>query len=152
MSPAQEFYSALKRCDPDAMTALYSSDIEFHDPAFGPLKRERAKDMWRMLCGAQTDLKLEFDVLEESEINAKVKWVAMYTFGKEKRLVVNQAVAHLSIENGLIVKHLDDFNLHKWARQALGLKGALLGWTGFFKAQLQKQTNSRLDRWREKNS
>jgi hypothetical protein len=49
------------------------------------------------------------------------------------------------MKEGLIIKHLEDFNLYSWSKQALGLKGFLLGNTSFFKNQLNQQTNKLLD-------
>ena len=39
------------------------------------------------------------------------------------------AAAEIDVEDGLILRHVDSFGVWAWSRQALGLPGALLGWT-----------------------
>jgi len=50
----------------------------------------------------------------------------------------------LNLAASLIIKHTDDFNLHNWAKQALGFKGLLLGKTNFFKKKLHQTTGKLL--------
>ena len=54
-----EFYDAFSRCDAEAMAACYHDDVRFSDPVFTDLRGESAGNMWRMLCGRATDLKVE---------------------------------------------------------------------------------------------
>ena len=44
-----------------------------------------------------------------------------------------------------IATHRDQFDLYKWMRQALGLKGLLLGWLPPVQAKLQKTARAGLD-------
>lgn len=44
-----QFFTAFKNLDAETMVSLYQDDIMFEDPAFGVLKGEEAKAMWRML-------------------------------------------------------------------------------------------------------
>jgi hypothetical protein len=53
-------------------------------------------------------------------------------------------------KNGKIVRHRDQFNLWKWARQALGLKGLLLGWTPFLQNAVRAQAAKGLTIFRSK--
>lgn len=122
------FYSAFAEGDAETMAACYSDNIVFEDPAFGELHGEDARDMWRMLCGRATDLKLTYTILEASESSAKVNWIADYTFSSGRH-VRNDIAATMRIEERLIVDHRDVFDMWKWSRQALGLPGLLLGWS-----------------------
>ncbi len=122
------------------MAACYHESIVFNDPAFGQLKGQDARDMWRMLCQNSEDLRISYRILEESPDHAKVHWEANYTFSKTGRTVHNIIRAEMVIKNDKIVKHTDRFDLHRWASQAMGWKGKLLGWTQFFKKKLQEQT------------
>ena len=49
------------------MVVCYHDEIEFEDPAFGILKGEKARNMWRMLCANARDLKIEYSVIESNE-------------------------------------------------------------------------------------
>jgi len=52
--------------------------------------------------------------------------------------------AEFVIKDGKIVRHTDSFNLWRWARQALGLNGLLIGWSAFFQARMQETTRGLL--------
>ena len=147
----EKFYKAFQKKDALEMISCYHDEIEFSDPAFGKLKGKRAKAMWEMLCGNATDLKIEFSNIEVNEETGRANWQAWYTFGKTGRKVHNQVTASFEFMDGKIIKHSDNFNLRKWAGQALGFKGALLGWTFFFKKNLQLQTNHLLDKFMDSN-
>ena len=48
-----KFYTSFKNIDADYMVECYHKDIIFIDPAFGTLKGEHTKNIWRMLCDSQ---------------------------------------------------------------------------------------------------
>jgi len=143
----KKFYTAFQQKNAIEMVSCYHDEIEFADPAFGKLQGERAKSMWKMLCENSTDLKIEFSDITENEQSGAVKWQAWYTFNKTGRKVHNVINARFKFKEGKIIEHIDYFNLRKWAGQALGMTGYLLGWTFFFKKNLQTQTNYILDKY-----
>lgn len=147
-----DFYEAFSRLDGEGMAACYHEKIVFQDPAFGILKDDRAGNMWRMLCRSQKDkdFVVTFSAVSADDEKGSANWEAKYTFSKTGRKVHNKIRAHFEFADGKIIKHRDDFDLKKWAKQAMGLKGILLGGTGFFKKKLQEQTNGMLDKF-EKN-
>lgn len=142
------FYTAFNQLDAEAMVACYHDDIVFEDPAFGKLKGEKAKNMWRMLCESQKGQ--DFKVTHSEVTDDSSYWEAFYTFSRTGRKVHNKIQAKFEFKDGLIIKHSDYFNLHKWAKQALGFSGSILGWTGFFKKKLQGQTNHLLNKFEQK--
>lgn len=131
------------------MAACYHQDIVFEDPAFGILKGEKVKNMWRMLCTNSKDLEIIFSEVEANESIGKAHWEARYTFSQTGRKVQNVIEAEFVFKDGKIIKHNDSFDLHKWAKQALGFKGLLLGGTSFFKKKLNQQTNSLLSKFEQ---
>ena len=143
----EKFYSAFQNKDSETMGSCYHPDVVFTDPAFGTLKGDRAKAMWKMLCISGKDLKVEFSDVSAEENNGSAHWEADYTFSRTGKKVHNIIDATFVFKDGLIITHTDDFNLKKWAGQALGFKGKILGGTAFFKKKLQAQTNSMLDRF-----
>ena len=46
---------------------------------------------------------------------------------------------------GKISRHIDQFDLHHWAGQALGLKGRLLGWTPFVQSAIRRNAARALE-------
>lgn len=151
MNIVEKFYTAFANLDEEGMVACYADDIHFEDPAFGILAGERAKNMWRMLCQSQKgqNFKVTFSEVKIGLEDGHANWEAEYIFSKTGRAVHNKISASFEIRDGLIVKHIDVFDLHKWAKQALGFKGLLLGGTRFFKRGLQKQTNHMLARYEQ---
>jgi ketosteroid isomerase-like protein len=143
----ETFYTAFAAKDPEGMAACYHKDIHFEDPAFGVLKGEKAGQMWRMLCGSQKgkEFNVTFSDITYTDEKGTAHWEAQYNFSKTGRKVHNKIDASFEIKDGKIIKHIDSFNLHSWAGQALGFKGKLLGGTGFFKKKLHAQTKHTLD-------
>ena len=148
----QSFYQAFADHDAEKMVSFYSDDIEFTDPAFGTLKGERAKNMWRMLLESQKGKKFDvvFSDVKEDNTSGSAHWEAKYLFSQTGRSVHNKIDATFVIKDGKIVKHVDQFDTRKWASQAMGLKGWLLGGTSFFQKKLNAQTNKMLDKWESK--
>jgi len=147
----ETFYKAFTNLDANTMVSCYHDDIVFEDPAFGILKGERAKAMWQMLCQSQKgkDFKVVVSDIKGNAINGSAHWEAYYTFSKTGRNVHNKIDAEFVFKEGLIIKHTDKFNLHSWAKQAMGLKGLILGSTRYFSNKLKSQTNYLLDRYIE---
>ena len=145
----ENFYNAFTNLDADGMVACYHEDIVFEDPAFGVLKGERAKAMWKMLCASQKDkdFKVIFSDLKANVTKGSAHWEAFYTFSKTGRKVHNSIDAKFEFKDGLIIKHTDNFNLHNWAKQAMGFKGSIMGGTRYFRTKLRAQTNSLLNKY-----
>lgn len=145
------FYESFAKADAEGMVSCYHDDIVFKDAAFGELKSGDAKDMWRMLIeNSKGNLKITFYDVSADEKTGSANWIAEYVFSQTGRKVVNHIAAKFEFKNGKIVRHSDSFNLWKWARQALGLKGVILGWSSFFKAKIQKKTNLLLKNYQKK--
>lgn len=139
------FYESFAALDAEGMVACYHDDILFDDPAFGYLRGEKAKAMWRMLVQSQQGK--EF-IVTHGEVSSQGKkgqahWEAKYHFGK--RPVHNIIEASFEFQDGKIIRHSDHFDLYRWARQAMGGSGWLIGWTPFFRKRLQGITRRRLE-------
>ena len=147
----ETFYTAFQKKDAATMVSCYHDSIIFNDPAFGELKGEEAKAMWRMLCQNATDLRIEFSGISASLKKGSAHWEAWYTFSKTGRKVHNIVAAEFEFKDSKIIRHADTFNLHKWAAQAMGWKGKLLGGTTFFKNKLHAQTNKMLADFTERS-
>jgi len=148
----ENFYEAFCALDAERMVEWYHTDVTFEDPAFGVLKGEQAKNMWRMLCESQQgkNFTVKTSNITYQENKGLARWEAYYVFGKGKRKVHNVINAEFQFKDGKIINHIDKFNLYKWAKQAIGFKGFLVGWTTYFKRKLHKQTNQRLMAFEEK--
>jgi ketosteroid isomerase-like protein len=119
-------YDALDRGAGEAMAALYAPDARFRDPAFGELSGEEVGDMWRMLTSRATDLDVELAEHGANGDEGSAHWIATYTFRTGRR-VVNDIHARFRFRDGKIIEHQDSFSFHRWARQALGPAGLILG-------------------------
>jgi uncharacterized protein len=122
-----ELYAALNRHDGEAMASLYDPAGRFRDPAFGELTGAEAGDMWRMLTGRAEDLEVELVERSADGDSGTARWIARYTFTRTGRPVVNDVRARFRFAGGRIVEHDDSFSFWRWARQALGPAGLVMG-------------------------
>ena len=122
----RDFYAAFDRKDGEAMARAYAPDAHFRDPAFGDLTGAEAGDMWRMLTGRAQDLRVELAEHEADTDRGSARWIATYTFRTGRR-VRNDIQARFRFRDGKITDHVDSFSFHRWARQALGPAGWVLG-------------------------
>ncbi len=133
------FYQAFQNKDYKAMQNCYADGAVFNDPVFTNLNAPEVKAMWQMFCVKGKDLQIQFQNIQADEKNGSAEWIANYTFSKTNNKVVNYIKANFNFENGKIVKHTDEFNFYKWARQALGTTGLLLGWTPLIKTKVRRE-------------
>ena len=147
----EEFYQAFANLDSARMVDCYHPDVKFEDPAFGLLKGDKAKNMWRMLCDSQKDKNFKIDIsgieYDEGTGVGKAHWEAYYLFSKTGRKVHNIIDAEFRFKEGKIIEHIDRFDIYRWSRQALGLPGYLIGWTSYFKKKLNLQTKALLSKY-----
>src|SRR5512132_924188 len=141
----QRFYAAFDRRDGKEMAACYAPDPQFSDPVFRDLRGEEPGAMWRMLTGGSNDLRVELLEHEADEEAGSAHWLAHYTFTQTGRYVDNDVRAAFRFRDGLIAEHRDDFGFHRWARQALGPAGLLLGWTPLLQGSVRRRARGRLD-------
>ncbi len=143
------FYDRFAHRDAQGMVALYAEDVVFHDPAFGELRGDRARGMWRMLCQAGKDLEVRASGISGSSGTGRAHWEADYTFSTGRR-VHNVVDAGFELRDGLITRHSDTFGFSAWARQAFGPLGMIGGVPGAAKT-FQILSNRQLDTWMAKH-
>lgn len=148
-----KFYTSFAAANVEGMVECYHSDIVFTDPAFGTIKGDDAKNMWRMLISrGDGQTKIEFENVEANEKTGSANWRAEYNYGPNKRKVINIIKAQFEFQDGKIIRHIDDFDMWKWSKQALGASGYLLGWSSFMQNQIQKKTGGMLKNFSEKRN
>lgn len=141
----ERFYASFAARDAEGMAACYHDEVVFTDPAFGELRGERARDMWRMLLANARDLRVEASDVRADDAQGSARWVATYSFGKARRRVRNVIRARFAFRDGLIARHEDAFSLWKWAGMALGPLGWALGWTPVVRGRIRADARRRLE-------
>jgi ketosteroid isomerase-like protein len=148
----ERFYAAFGERDGAGMAACYAPEVSFSDPVFPDLHGDDAGAMWRMLTGRATDLRIELLEREAGDERGSARWRAHYTFTQTGRPVVNDVRASFRFAGGLIVEHRDEFDFHRWARQALGPVGLVLGWTPLLRASVRRRARAGLEQFRAERS
>lgn len=142
------FYTAFSKADWQTMAECYHPEAEFTDEAFVGLKRNEPAAMWRMLIErSKGNLIINFKNVQVSAEKGSADWEAEYIFSATGRKVINHIHAEFEFKDGKIYTHTDSFNLHKWAGQAMGFKGKLLGGFGFFRKKVQQTANLSLKKF-----
>lgn len=143
----EKFYRSFQQLDWRGMVDCYHADVFFYDPVFENLDAKKAKAMWQMLCSNAKDLSLTYINVQADAEYGSCNWIATYTFSKTGKKVVNNIRAHFKFHEGKIVEHMDDFDLWKWSRQALGASGWLLGWSAFVQNKIRKNAKQSLEKF-----
>lgn len=60
--------------------------------------------------------------------------------------------ARFTFRDGKIIRHVDSFDLHRWAAMALGPAGRLLGWLPPFQNGIRKKAAAGLDAYMAKRA
>lgn len=144
MPVLDRFYHAFAQHDWTTMGACYHPEAQFSDPVFPHLDAAQVRAMWEMLLTSGTDLRVEFQVMEETATGGRVKWDAFYTFSRSGRKVHNSVSSSFVLKDGLILVQKDTFNFWRWSWQALGASGLLLGWTGLVRNKVRATAAVRL--------
>jgi uncharacterized protein len=141
----ERLYAALDAGDAEAAAACYAADADFSDPVFADLHGPEIGGMWRMLTARSGDMTIELLDHAADATHGSARWRATYTFSQTGRPVVNVIDASFAFSGGRISRHRDDFDLYKWARQALGPVGLTLGWTPLVKRGVRRKARAALD-------
>ncbi len=143
----QQFYTAFQHKDYVTMQNAYHRDATFSDPVFRNLKSQEVKAMWEMLVTAGKDLRITFRDVKANDMHGSCHWEAWYTFSKTGRQVHNIIDSSFEFQDGKIVRHRDSFDFWRWARQALGMSGYLLGWTSVVQEKVRDTARATLEKF-----
>lgn len=149
---ADRFYAAFADRDFAVMGALYDDTATFTDPAFGALDARRTRAMWAMLLSRSKDLSVTHEIQASDDERVRTQWVAHYTFGRTGRKVNNHVTATMDVRDGKIIRHVDDFDMQSWMKQALGWPGILLGWLPSFRNRIKAGAQAQLATFMQKEN
>ncbi|MGV9308066.1 MULTISPECIES: nuclear transport factor 2 family protein [unclassified Nonomuraea] len=141
------FFAALSKGDTGTMERCYHPDVSFGDPLFQELQgRDRVMARWRLLLATGSGMVVTYRDLAASSSAGSAHWIARYTLTTTGREVVNEVKAFFRFEDGLIVRHHDDFDFRHWSKMALGRPaGPLLGWTPVFRKTIRDHAHQALN-------
>ncbi|MDQ2870776.1 MAG: nuclear transport factor 2 family protein [Acidobacteriota bacterium] len=135
------FFDALARRDGDAVAALYAPDARFEDEIFR-LDGADVPKMWRALLHGSKTLEVSYTIARAGSGSGTVEWTARYTYPGGGP-VVNVILSELDLAGGTIVRQRDRFDFPRWAAQALGRPGRLLGGFEWFRRAVSRKAAAR---------
>jgi len=152
----RRFYDAFARLDAATMQACYAGGATFQDEVFTLRGSNSIGAMWGMLCSAtqanpsaKEAWRLTYRDVHTDGATGRAHWDAHYLFSATGRLVDNAIDARFTFNSdGLIATHRDHFDFWKWARQALGMPGWLLGWSSVLRAKVRAKAEGNLERFK----
>ena len=136
------FYDALSRRDGETMASLYSPDASFEDEIYR-LRGEDVGKMWRGLMSRAKTLTVSYTIAKAGAGDGTVEWTARYDYPGGGP-VVNVILSELELAGGKIVRQRDRFDFPRWAAQALGTKGKLLGRFEWFRRVVSREAAKRV--------
>ncbi len=143
----ERFYAAFAAKDAATLVACYAPDAHFADPIFD-VRGPEVGAMWTMFCERGRDTRLEWRDIRADAATGSAHWEPRYTFSVTRRPVHNRIESAFTFRDGLIATQRDTFDLWRWSRMALGVKGALLGWTPMVRNAIRSEARRNFDNWR----
>lgn len=144
----QRFFHSFAGGDYRGMQACLHPKVEFSDIGF-KLSGKEVGAMWHMICEKGTQIM--FRNVKADDTHGTAHWECHYDFQKEEgakpHSVHNIIEAKFRFEDGLIRKHDDDCDFERWARQALGLTGIVLGETEFLHNKVRTSARDKIDKF-----
>ncbi|MCU0444418.1 MAG: nuclear transport factor 2 family protein [Microscillaceae bacterium] len=141
------FYTAFRDKDIVGMQACYHPEVRFNDEAFSNLQGKQVWAMWAMLVEGGKDMRITFRDIKANDAFGSATWEAFYTLSLTGNKVHNVISASFEFKDGKIINHHDRFSFYRWARQAFGITGWLVGWTPFLRQKVQKTVAQRLQKY-----
>jgi hypothetical protein len=144
----QRFFHCFAGGDYRGMQACLHENIEFSDIGF-ELRGKEVGAMWHMICAKGTQIMFRNITADDSR--GAAHWECHYDFQKDEgdkpHPVHNIIEAQFRFEDGLIRQHQDSCDFERWARQALGLVGVVLGETEYLHKQVRAAARGKIDRF-----
>ena len=100
--------------------------------------------MRRILTGRARDLEIDLREHDAGERTGTAHWISRYTFNTGRKVENDIQTRFDFDDNGLIADHVDDFDFHRWASQALGPKGHLVALLPPLRSKARAQALSQL--------
>jgi hypothetical protein len=141
-------YDCFASLDARGMAACYADDALFEDEAFSLRGRQQIGAMWSMLVESARRNRNDWKLTVRDITDHSAHWEPTYRFSATGRVVHNVIDAEFEFDSqGLIKRHRDRFGFWRWSRQALGLPGWLLGWSGFLRGKVRRSAARQLDKY-----
>lgn len=143
----RHFYESFAAQDYPGMAECYHPDVHFSDAVYPDLKGARARAMWQMFCETPGQRTITFRDVRADDNTGSAHWEAIYNFSRTGRHVHNRIDASFRFRDGKIIDHHDTFSFWRWAAQALGPTGLLLGWTPMIQKSVQRAAAENLEKF-----
>lgn len=123
------FFTALAARDTQGMLNCYAHGVRFEDPLFNLSGEREIMGMWALLFKADV-WALEFHTVKTLNNHGSVRWEATFRYTPTGKVVYNGVYSQFYFDDdGLILSQRDNFDFWRWARQAYGFMGLMIGWT-----------------------
>jgi hypothetical protein len=119
------------------MASLYAPMAHFEDPVFC-LEGADIGKMWIALMRRAREFSIAYTIAQAGRGWGTVEVTACYLYGG-RRPVTNVILSEIEFKDGLIVRHVDHFDFPRWAAQALGIPGRLVGRFEFFRRAVSRK-------------
>jgi len=148
----KEYYKAFENGDVATMLSFYDDDIKFEDPAIGKIKGDEAKYWWQFLCENSVDLSIDIKEIKIDEDKGIAIWTNHYTVEETGNRVSLDIVSKFYFEDGLIIKHIDEYDIKSFVKQAFGKAAGIVGGSFLVKKTVRLQSKKLLKQYMIENA
>lgn len=142
----ERFFTALANRDAQGMAACYAYGARFEDPVFELQGHREIMGRWSLLfdhpAPAADVWTLSFHSLHTLHNRGNARWEPTFVHLPTGRVVHNIVYSQFNFDDdGLITLQRDNFDFWRWARQAYGFLGLMMGWTPLLWDQARTQAH-----------
>lgn len=127
----------------------------FSDPAFPSLDAAHAKGMFAMFVTNKDTNKMQVEYKDvkkgANDLTYTATYTVQYLFAGRPVLNTIKTTLTISPTTNLLASQVDEFPFWAWSRQALGLPGLFLGWSGYLQNQVQTNAGAKLEKFLAKS-
>lgn len=126
-----DLMAALARHDVEGLERCYHPDVSYGDPMFPELEgRDRVLALWRMVFDRTTGLRVAHRAVTTDKYRGSAACVFTYVIAESGREIETRTEALFHFEDGLIVRHHNEYDFRHWSKVVLGRPtGLISGWT-----------------------
>ena len=140
----EQFYAALNAKDLLTLRSLYHPKAEYNDEIFS-LNYKEILALWYSSMQPEMELVAEVHSIDQQKESIVTHWTISYTIASINKRITLDEVGRFEFQDGLIIRHTDEYSFYRWCAQAFGVAGMLASWSKWLRKKVRNQAYSSIN-------